>query len=123
VIGGDSNFCRPDRRFSDGTVVMDSWTDRHLPGTGQSTRHCIGGSGIDEIHGVAAAPDGSVRVTGLTDSSDSPPPVSGARADYDKQAFVAQIDPKTGAIRFGGAPWRECRWSTYRGGSGVGRST
>jgi hypothetical protein len=100
VIGGDSNFCRPDSRFSDGmVVVMDSWTDRRLPRARRDARHCIGGSGIDEIHGVAAAPDGSVWVTGLTDSPDFPPTGSGARADYDKQAFVAQIDPKTGAIR------------------------
>jgi len=65
------------------------------------TRHCVGGSGVDEIHGVAAAPDGSVWVTGLTDSRDFPITVSGpgTRADYDTQAFAAQIDAKSGALR------------------------
>jgi hypothetical protein len=65
-------------------------------------QHCVGGNGVDEVHGVAPAPDGTVWVTGHTDSRDFPVTVSGpgTHPDHDTQAFVAQIDPKTGAIRY-----------------------
>jgi hypothetical protein len=57
---------------------------------------------VDEIHGVAAASDASVWVTGLTDSRDFPVTTTGpgTRPDYDTQAFLAQMDPQTGAVRF-----------------------
>jgi hypothetical protein len=40
-----------------------------------------------------------VWVTGLTDSRDFPI-TTGTRPDYDTQAFLAQIDPRSGAVRF-----------------------
>ena len=83
-------------------VVVRADTDRHIPGASLMTQHCVGGHGVDEIHGAATAPDGSVWVTGLTDSRDFPVTVSGGgtHPEYDTQAFVAQIDPKTGAVRY-----------------------
>ena len=49
---------------------------------------------------MAAAPDGTVWITGLTSSPDFPVTVTGAgtRPAHDAQAFVAQIDPKTGKL-------------------------
>jgi hypothetical protein len=103
VVGGDSDACRRNGGRSDGLVVfVPAGTDSHIPGGGPMSRLCVGGDRVDEIHGLAAASDGSVWVTGLTDSRDFPVTVSGtgAHADYDTQAFVAQIDAKTGAVRY-----------------------
>jgi hypothetical protein len=102
VVAGDSDGCEGNGRSDGLVVVVPPGTDRHIPGAGPMRRHCVGGTGVDEVHGVAAAPDGSVWVTGLTDSRDFPVTVSGpgAHPDHDTQAFVAQIDPKTGASRY-----------------------
>jgi hypothetical protein len=102
AAAGDSTECEPGQlRRSDGwMVVMPSDERRGLQSFGPIRSDCIGGAGVDEIHGIAAAPDGSVWVTGLTDSPDFPVTVTGAgtRPTSDLQAFVAQIDPKTGKL-------------------------
>ncbi len=103
VVGGDSESCRRNGGRSDGLVVfVPAGMDGQILGAGAMRRLCVGGTGVDEIHGVAAAPDGSVWLTGLTDSRDFPVTVigTGTQADYDTQAFVAQIDAKSGAIRY-----------------------
>jgi hypothetical protein len=102
VIGGESEICHGAAHRTDGLLfVLPAGAPRQMPG-GRDAAHCLGGSGVDEIHGVAAAPDGTVWVTGLTDSRDFPVTTTGpgTRPDYDTQAFLAQMDPKTGAVRF-----------------------
>jgi hypothetical protein len=81
----------------------DGWIFLVPPRPSRSAEiHCLGGAGDDEIHGVAAARDGSVWVTGLTDSRDFPVTTTGpgARPGDGMQAFLAQVNPRTGAIRY-----------------------
>jgi hypothetical protein len=100
VFAGDSESCpqRPAGR-SDGLLHVLPAGPNGLLATGSPQTFCVGGSGVDEIHGIAAAPDGSVWVTGLTDSRDFPV-TTGPKPEDDTQAFLAQMDPKTGRILF-----------------------
>jgi hypothetical protein len=96
VVAGERANCPEGHGREDGWLVSRTlWSD-------VAVGHCVGGSGVDEIHGLASAKDGSVWITGLTNSRDFPVTTSGPgrQPDYDPQAFIANLDPVTGAIRF-----------------------
>jgi hypothetical protein len=97
VAAGSNEGCGDHPARTDGWIVTFHRRSRR-----GATVHCLGGAGVDEIHGVAAARDGSVWVTGLTDSRDFPVTTTGAgaRPGDDTQAFLAQLNPTTGAIRY-----------------------
>jgi hypothetical protein len=96
VLVGESADCRDAHGREDGWIVA------HSPARDAMVERCLGGSGVDQIHGVAPANDGTVWITGLTGSGDFPVTTTGpgTQPDYDTQAFVARVDPATGAIRF-----------------------
>jgi hypothetical protein len=96
VVAGARLNCRGGDSREDGWIASRPFSSDVAVG------HCIGGNGVDEIHGVAPAKDGSVWITGLTGSRDFPVTIGGPgkQPDYDTQAFIANVDPVTGAIRF-----------------------
>jgi hypothetical protein len=97
VAAGSNEGCGDHPARTDGWILIVHPGYRTRDGI-----HCLGGAGVDEIHGVAAARDGSVWVTGLTDSRDFPVTTTraGATPGDDMQAFLAQLNPRTGAIRY-----------------------
>jgi hypothetical protein len=62
----------------------------------------IGGSGFDEIHGIAIRRGGEVMLTGLTDSPDFPTTADAFRHRHatPTQAFLAKLMPQTGRLLF-----------------------
>jgi hypothetical protein len=64
--------------------------------------YCLGGARVDQINGVAAAGDGTVWVTGRTESSDFPRTINGLgnRPGGSDQAFVARLEPLRGITLF-----------------------
>jgi len=96
VVAGERANCPEGHGREDGWLVSRTlWSDVAID-------QCVGGSGVDEIHGLAPAKDGSVWITGLTNSRDFPVTTGGPgrQPDYDTQAFIANVDVVTGAIRF-----------------------
>lgn len=71
----------------------------------------LGGTGSDEIRGIAIDASGYAYVTGMTRSADFPTAGSGAGggAGGDGDAFVAKIDPAGNSLAF----------ATYLGGGGT----
>src|SRR5204863_9509173 len=78
-------------------------------GTGLTYASWLGGSGVDEAHGVAVDANGNAYVVGTARSSDFPtrnawrPALSGP-----SDAFVAKVNPSGSQLVY----------STYLGGSG-----
>jgi hypothetical protein len=98
VAAGDSDSatCQGQAGGRDGWIVA-------LSAEGDSKAdYCFGGAGLDEIHGVAAAVDGSVWVTGLTASREFPLTVNptGTQPGPADQSFVAQFDPSRLTVRY-----------------------
>jgi len=92
----DSATCQGHAGGRDGWIVALS-----AEGDSQAV-FCFGGTGLDEIHGVAAGDDGGVWVTGLTASRGFPLTVNptGTQPGAADQSFVAQFDPSHLTVRY-----------------------
>jgi uncharacterized repeat protein (TIGR01451 family) len=92
-----------DNSFTDAFVTK-------LAADGQALAYStyLGGNGTDQGLGIAAGPDGSAYVVGLTNSGDFPQVESSALRGGGNDAFAARLNPAGSTLLF----------STYFGGAG-----